>query len=47
MKIFLENEAVDLGGGIFYKNQNQSISPNFSGCFPQAEHTKFMIQIID
>jgi hypothetical protein len=37
MKIFCENEGVDLELVMFSQNRNQPISNDFRGCFPHAE----------
>jgi hypothetical protein len=37
MKIFQENEGVDLKLVMFSQNRNQQISVEFRGCFPHAE----------
>ena len=43
MKIFQENESVDLQLVMFSQNRNQPILTEFRGCFP---HAVKMLQII-
>ena len=47
MKIFQENESVDLQLVMFSQNRNQPILTDFRGYFPHARDAKFMIEMID